>query len=59
MEMNLGGFVSLERVQQGAGVRADVSFLDGLVEVQRLLVDEDLHAAAVRRRDQGGHQRDA
>lgn len=52
-------FVSLERVQQGAGVGADVSFLDGLVEVQRLLVDEDLHAAAVRRRDQRGHQGDA
>lgn len=52
-------FMSLESVQQGAGVRADVSFLDGLVKVQRLLVDEDLHAAAVRRGDQSGHQRDA
>lgn len=48
---------SLVRVQQGAGVRADVVvFVDGLVQVQRLSVHADLHAAYVGRRHQSGHQ---
>jgi len=49
---------SLVRVQQGAGVWADVVvFVDGLVQVQRLSVNTDLHTAAVGRRHQSGHQR--
>lgn len=49
---------SLVGVQQGAGVRADVvMFVDGPVQVQRLSVNTDLHAAAVGCRHQRGHQR--
>lgn len=49
---------SLGRVQQGAGVGADVVvFVDGLVQIDGLAVDEDVHAAAVEGRHQGGRQR--
>lgn len=49
---------SLERVQQGAGVGADVVvFVDGPVQVHGLAVNEDVHAAAVGGRHQCGHQR--
>lgn len=49
---------SLERVQQGAGVWADVVvFMDGLVQVHRLSVNMDLHTAAVGCWHQCGHQR--
>lgn len=49
---------SLERVQQGAGVGADVVvFVDGLVQIHRLAVNADVHAAAVGGRHQRGHQR--
>lgn len=52
------GLWSLERVQQGAGVGADVVVLvDGLVQIYGLAVDADVHAAAVGRRHQRGHQR--
>lgn len=49
--------LSLQRVQQGAGVRANVVvFVDGPVQVHRMSVNVDLHAAAVGRRHQCGHQ---
>lgn len=49
---------SLVRVQQGAGVWADVVvFMDSLVQVQRLSINTDPHAAAVGRWHQRGHQR--
>lgn len=49
---------SLERVQQGARVGADVIvFVDSLVQVYRVAVNADVHAAAVGGRHQCGHQR--
>lgn len=49
---------SLERVQQGAGVGADVIvFVDSLVQIYWLAVNADVHAAAVGGRHQCGHQR--
>lgn len=49
---------SLEGVQQGAGVGADVVvFVDGLIQVQGLSVDIDIHTAPVGRRHQRGNQR--
>ena len=48
---------SLARVQQRARVWADVIvFVYGLVQVHRQPTDTDLHAAAVGRWHQGGHQ---
>lgn len=49
---------SLERVQQGARVGADVIvFVDSLVQVYRVAVNADVHAATVGGRHQCGHQR--
>lgn len=49
---------SLERVQQGAGVGADVVvFVDSLVQIYGLAVHAHVHASAVGGRHQCGHQR--